>query len=239
MSSVSELARNLAPSTTEGAIRQSNGDAAPIRLVFTARYAKQALDVDLRNLDFLEGWPRQCQPKLEVTFGPSLKHWLDDHDFTMSEVKDACARNNIPIDYLTGQEPDTGDQMEFALDDPRAPIPDSGDRSQFKTGAQRDAMVGKGLPSLIPPAALRSLAKRFEDGAIKYTRLNWLKGIPLSRFQDAIMRHTLAAAEGQTDEDHFGAIMWNAAAWLETDRRIQSGELPAELNDLPYVQGES
>ena len=69
---------------------------------------------------------------------------------------------------------------------------------------------------------------------MKYERLNWLKGIPLSRFQDAIARHTLAASEGQSDEDHLGAVLWNAAAWMETERRIKLGTLPKELDDLPY-----
>lgn len=113
-------------------------------------------------------------------------------------------------------------------------LPDSGERSEFSTGAVRDAMSGKGLPSLIPPAAIRRLAKRFEDGAAKYGRDNWQKGIPLSRYNDAIIRHTLAAAEGQTDEDHLGAVLWNAAAWIWTLDEIAAGRLPIELSDLTY-----
>ena len=116
------------------------------------------------------------------------------------------------------------------------PLPDTGDRSVFDTGAQRDAMVGKGIPSLIPPCAIRRLARRFEEGAIKYDRHNWLKGIPLSRFQDAIMRHTLAAAEGQDDEDHLAAVMWNAAAWMETEQRIAEERLPEDLDDRVYTR---
>ncbi|CAB4163597.1 hypothetical protein UFOVP806_30 [uncultured Caudovirales phage] len=120
----------------------------------------------------------------------------------------------------------------------RAPIPDSGARTSFETGAVRDASVGKGLPSRIPPIALDALAKRFEDGAIKYPDSdhgpNWMKGIPLSRFYDAICRHVSKAAQGHLDEDHLGAVMWNAAAWLWTENEIQAGRLPIELNDLPF-----
>ena len=68
-------------------------------------------------------------------------------------------------------------------------LPSSGSMSNFETGAVRDAMNGKGLPSLIPTCALRSIAKRFEDGATKYGRDNWMKGIPLSRYCDASHRH--------------------------------------------------
>ena len=118
-------------------------------------------------------------------------------------------------------------------------LPDSGDRTQFDTGAVRDAMSGKGLPSLIPPEAIRRCARRFEDGANKYGLHNWMKGIPLSRYQDAITRHTLAAAEGQTDEDHLGAVLWNAAAWVWTQDEIEAGRLPESLDDRPYRKGAS
>jgi len=117
-------------------------------------------------------------------------------------------------------------------------IPDSGARTSFDTGAVRDASIGKGLPSRIPPIALRKLAKRFEDGAIKYPDSergpNWMSGIPLSRFYDAIVRHSLQAAEGNRDEDHLGAVLWNAAAWAWTENEINEGHLPIELNDLPF-----
>ena len=63
-----------------------------------------------------------------------------------------------------------------------------------------------------------------------------MKGIPLSRYQDSLMRHTLAAAEGKTDEDHLGAVLWNAAAWAWTEEAIASGKLPATLKDLPFRQ---
>lgn len=113
-------------------------------------------------------------------------------------------------------------------------LPDSGKRTQFETGAVRDAMEGKGIPSLIPPEAIRRMARRFEDGAAKYGRDNWQRGINLSRYVDAIIRHTLAAAEGQDDEDHLGAVLWNAAAWTWTETAIREGRLPASLDDLPY-----
>lgn len=119
-----------------------------------------------------------------------------------------------------------------------SPIPDSGSRTNFDTGAVRDAASGKGLYSRIPPIALRKLAKRFEDGAIKYPDgdkgPNWMQGIPLSRFYDAIQRHSTQAAEFDTSEDHLGAVLWNAAAWAWTEGEITAGRLPQSLNDLPF-----
>ena len=114
-------------------------------------------------------------------------------------------------------------------------IPNSGSISEYNTGAIRDNMQGKGSPHLIPPIAIRKIAKRYEDGAAKYGRHNWAKGMPLSRFYDAIIRHAMAWSEGRTDEDHLGAIGWNMASAAYTEEQIKLGNLPAELNDLPYT----
>lgn len=111
-------------------------------------------------------------------------------------------------------------------------LPSTGKMSKFGTGAVRDAMEGKGLPSMIPTCALKSLAKRFEDGCTKYGRDNWLKGIPLSRYCDSTYRHLWALRDGKTDEDHFGAVLWNIACWQKTKNMIDSNLLPQELNDL-------
>lgn len=82
--------------------------------------------------------------------------------------------------------------------------------------------------------ALRKLWCRFQDGAKKYELHNWMKGIPLSRFQDAINRHTLAWAEGDRSEDHLGAVLWNASCAAWTEHEIEQGRLPEALNDLPF-----
>lgn len=113
-------------------------------------------------------------------------------------------------------------------------LPDTGARKEFGTGAVRDASEGKGHFHSIPPIALRKLAKRYEDGARKYSKNNWMKGIALSHYQDSLTRHVLAWAEGDQTEDHAGAILWNAAAMVWTDEEIKGGRLPKELDDLPY-----
>ena len=110
----------------------------------------------------------------------------------------------------------------------------AGTNDEYPTGAVRDKQEGKGAFSLIPPIGLRKIAKRYEDGATQYGKHNWAKGMPLSRFYDAIIRHTMAWAEGRTDEDHLGAIGWNMASAVYTEEQIKLGNLPAELNDLPY-----
>lgn len=111
-------------------------------------------------------------------------------------------------------------------------LPDSGERTEFETGAVRDAMTGKGCPSLIPTCALRMVARRFEDGMQKYGRHNWKKGIPLSRYVDSLYRHLWAYIDGDESEDHGGAIIWNAVCLVATKHMIKSGKLPKSLDDL-------
>ena len=113
-------------------------------------------------------------------------------------------------------------------------LPNSGKKEHYTTGAKRDGDVGRGRFSLIPPIALRSLAKRFEEGGRMYGDNNWHNGFPLSRLYDSMNRHLLAISEGDESEDHLGAILWNASAFLWTKDQIVKGKLPQELNDLSY-----
>lgn len=116
-----------------------------------------------------------------------------------------------------------------------ATLKDSGRRQEFTTGAVRDIQEGKGRYDLLPPAAIREVARHFEAGAIKYTDRNWEKGIPLSRFLSSGLRHTFAILEGRTDENHAAAAAWNLLCFLETRARIADGRLPVELDDLPRL----
>lgn len=177
------------------------------------------------------GWHLGTKSELDFLPHPNIKI-INRLDVTSWENAGYSSGDSIPQDYQ--------DRFWYAVRDEVLPpsIPDSGTRTNFSTGAVRDAAPGKGLPSRVPPCALDSLEKRFEDGAAKYNDdehgPNWMKGIPLSRFFDAIQRHSRKAAQGHTDEDHFGAVLWNAAAWLWTYTEIEAGRLPAELNDLPF-----
>lgn len=112
-------------------------------------------------------------------------------------------------------------------------VKDSGKREEFNTGSRRDTREGKGRYDLLPPAALRRLARHYEAGAVKYGDRNWEKGQPLSRYLDSAMRHLVAYLEGQRDEDHIIACAWNCFAIAATEDRIARGLLPKELNDLP------
>lgn len=109
-------------------------------------------------------------------------------------------------------------------------IKDSGDRTQFETGAVRDMQEGKGRCDLLPPAALLRIAKHFEAGAVKYGDRNWELGIPMHSFVDSGIRHLLKYMDGWTDEDHLCAAAWNILCALETEeKRPEMQDIPSRL----------
>jgi len=95
---------------------------------------------------------------------------------------------------------------------------DNGQRTKYDSGAVREPSEGKGAYHLLPRVGVDRTAKIYEDGAKKYSSRNWEKGMPTSRFVDAMLRHAFKAAEGWTDEDHLAAVVFNAFAimYMET-----------------------
>ena len=89
---------------------------------------------------------------------------------------------------------------------------DSGKRQQFETGAQRDTQEGKPRYDLIPTHALRRVADLYARGAEKYDDNNWHKGINFSRCLASLERHLHQWKQGDTEEDHLAAVVWNALA---------------------------
>lgn len=106
-------------------------------------------------------------------------------------------------------------------------IKDSGDRTEFETGAVRDMHGGKGRMDLLPWAAIMEVAKHCEEGAVKYGEHNVDKGIPIHSLIDSAMRHLAKYLEGWNDEPHLRAAAWNVlwALWME--------QIHPELQDIP------
>lgn len=109
-------------------------------------------------------------------------------------------------------------------------IKDSGDRTQFESGAVRDMHTGKGRYDLLPMCVIDRLAKHYEAGALKYGDRNWEKGIPAHSFADSAMRHFDKYMDGQRDEDHLIAAIWNLCglAWTEV-KRPEMMDIPARM----------
>lgn len=117
-------------------------------------------------------------------------------------------------------------------------VNDSGTRTVFDTGAQRDIQSGKGRFDLLSPIATKRRAQHYENGARKYNDRNWEKGIPLHSFIDSALRHIFAYLEGDRSEDHLAAAGWNIDGCIHTEEMIDRGVLPQELNDLPCYIGD-
>lgn len=128
-----------------------------------------------------------------------------------TRLDEPCPPNPMPIQY--------------------AVIKDTGDRTQFASGAVRDMHKGKGRCDLLPMCVLLRLAKHYEAGAVKYSDRNWEKGIPAHSFADSALRHLFKYLDGQKDEDHLIAAIWNLCglAWTE--------EKHPELIDIPALAG--
>lgn len=84
----------------------------------------------------------------------------------------------------------------------------------FASGAQRNDATGKGRYDLLPKEAIHALALRFEFGAKQHGDDNWKKGIPNKSLYDSALRHLFQALNGEKDEDHLAACMWNVSALI-------------------------
>lgn len=107
-------------------------------------------------------------------------------------------------------------------------IKDSGDRTQFSTGAVRDLHGGKGRMDLLPWAAIMEISKHCENGAIKYGPHNVDLGIPTSSLCDSAARHLAKYLDGWDDEPHLVAAAWNLLWAIQMEVKIP------EMVDTPW-----
>lgn len=105
----------------------------------------------------------------------------------------------------------------------------SGEQDRFETGARRDSQAGKPRYDLVPLWVEERLAKWLTKGAERYGDYNWAKGVPVDRCYASLRRHIAALARGQTDEDHFAAVIFNAMVIEYVRAAVLRGKLPASL----------
>lgn len=116
-------------------------------------------------------------------------------------------------------------------------IKDSGKRTQFDTGAEREPSVDKSRPDLVSPFALDRLGKHMAEAArTKYSEWNWAKGLPSSRCLESCLRHLNQFAMGETDEDHLAAAMFNLMVIIHNQEVAKRGIVMGnsrKLNNVP------
>lgn len=119
---------------------------------------------------------------------------------------------------------------------------DSGVRAEFSTGMVRDTQEGKPrfdllLPKGIPYAdqMLTRFAALMERGANKYTERNWEKARTqeeLDRYHSSAIRHLMQWVNGETDEDHAAAVMFNIMAGEFVKRYVTDDDRPSGVEAL-------
>ena len=112
-------------------------------------------------------------------------------------------------------------------------IKDSGERTEFPSGAVRDLSENKGDMVSIPWESILRLSKHYENGAKKYKRWNFRAGIPLSSYIDSACRHLAKYQCGCDDEDHLSAAAFNILGAMLVE------EIQPELIDLPMREGKN
>jgi len=159
-------------------------------------------------------------------------------DIAYNSVWSVWQYNVNIVDPLDGAESDVVFAEEHLMPleaETRKPkatqIKDSGERTEFSSGAVRDLHSGKGDMLSVPWAAMLRVSKHYENGAAKYGRYNYLKGIPVSSFIDSALRHLAKYIAGWDDEDHLAAAAFNVLG------AIQMEEHNPDMCDLPWREG--
>lgn len=109
-------------------------------------------------------------------------------------------------------------------------IDEEDDTRYFSSGARRDSDKGKHKFTYLPFDILGRVADHYEEGAKKYGDHNWRKGIPSTTIMDSLLRHVAAYYQGQDDEDHLSAIVFNTLCLIYNEDKMTDNE---EVYDLP------
>ena len=140
--------------------------------------------------------------------------WCDDNNITDEKCRRCWDREVEEVETEVETDVDSG-------------IKSNGEMTVFASGAVRDKKTGKGRCDLLPACVLLRLAKHYERGAEKYGEYNWQKGIPCHSFVDSALRHLFKYMDGQTNEDHLIAAIWNLCGLAWTEEKLP------ELMDIP------
>jgi hypothetical protein len=92
---------------------------------------------------------------------------------------------------------------------------DSGKRLDYPSGMRRDVNDGKVDYTLCYLPVFKRWAELMTRGKVKYGRNNWMKANSeeeLDRFKESAFRHFMQWLDGEDDEDHCAAVIFNLAA---------------------------
>lgn len=102
---------------------------------------------------------------------------------------------------------------------------DSGERVEYPSGMRRDVAAEKARYDLIPRPMLKRLAELYARGAVKYGDNNWQLANSqeeLERFKASAFRHFVSWQDGENDEDHAVAAVFNIFAYETQKSKIDN-----------------
>jgi hypothetical protein len=119
-------------------------------------------------------------------------------------------------------------------------IKDSGKRESFDSGMVRDTEDGKLDYSLVLDGPMfKRWAAHLTKGAAKYAPRNWMKAAgqdEYDRFKRSFLRHMVAYLDGQRDEDHAAAMVFNINGMEYVREQLEEGP---DVHDDPSWGPES
>lgn len=101
----------------------------------------------------------------------------------------------------------------------------TGKQKVFSTGMHRDISEEKPRYDLLPLFMLKRWAELMDRGAKKYNERNWEKAETeeeLARFKESAFRHFIQWFEGENDEDHGAAVMFNISGAEMVKNKLQN-----------------
>lgn len=108
----------------------------------------------------------------------------------------------------------------------------SGERKTFSSGMQRDVDESKVSYSLVYDGPmLQRYARHLTLGAKKYSPRNWMQASTveeMERFRDSAARHFTAWMNGERDEDHMAACIFNLNGYEYVRDKLNAKDIKQE-----------
>lgn len=104
------------------------------------------------------------------------------------------------------------------------------------TGAVRDTQDGKVRYDLVGRHMLKRLAALLARGAAHHGERNWEKGQAVARTAASMERHMYNYLDGERDEDHLAAVIFNAMSIIHVEEEVLHDRLPTELLDFDFYK---
>lgn len=101
------------------------------------------------------------------------------------------------------------------------------------TGGQRESATTRF--DLVPLELIERLADVYNEGAVRYGKDNWKKGLQYSDVYNHMMIHLRQWISGNHDADHLAKVAWGALTLAYYEERKYATELD-DLTGITHVQ---